>query len=42
MVIAPMGARGEALERTLLAIARTANKRTAGLLIIAFPLLQST
>jgi hypothetical protein len=37
MVIAPIGADGEALARTPLAIASTANERTAGLLIMALP-----
>src|SRR5438067_1025869 len=37
MVIAPVGAAGEAPARMPPAIARTANERTAGLLITALP-----
>jgi hypothetical protein len=39
MVMAPIGAGGEALARTPLAIASTASERMAGLLVIALLLL---
>jgi hypothetical protein len=41
MVIAPIDGGGEASAGMPLAIASAANERTAGLLIMAFPLLQS-